>query len=43
MILVQGDRERVVRGKDEFRVSLPPIPAVVRLPKNEEGERGEVT
>ena len=41
MILVQSDRERVVGRKDEFCVSLPPIPTVVVLPKKEESERKE--
>lgn len=39
MILVQSDRERIVGGKDELRVSLPPIPVVVGLPKDEEEEQ----
>ena len=34
MILVQSDRERRVGGKDELRVSLPPVPAVVESTKN---------
>ena len=39
MILVQGDRERRVGGKDEFRVSLPPVPAVIWSTKNEDSEQ----
>jgi len=29
MILVQSDRERRIGGKDELRVSLPPVPAEI--------------
>ena len=33
MILVQSDRERRVGGKDELRVSLPPVPVMIGSPK----------
>jgi len=39
MILIQGDRERRVGGKDELRVSLPPVPAMIGSPnENEDNE-----
>jgi len=40
MILVQSDRERRIGGKDELRVSLPPVPAVnwsIKEPKTASG------